>query len=179
MKHSQPNSALLLRLLGQQHSPQEACREAGLDHADFQAWWRDQLKQRVPDQNVRCPSEVSSPVRILRDQRGVPHIHAESDLDLYTGYGYAMAQDRLWQLDYYRRQAHGRLAEILGAKACPEATGGAPTALQRDTIARTIGFARIAKTQWQVMQDSAAGRLKAFAKGINQLMEETRDSPPI
>lgn len=179
MKHSQPNSALLLRLLGQQHSPQEACREAGLDHADFQAWWRDQLKQRVPDQNGRRPSAVSSPVRILRDQRGVPHIHAASDLDLYTGYGYAMAQDRLWQLDYYRRQAHGRLAEILGAKACPEATGGAPTALQRDTIARTIGFARIAKAQWQVMQDSTAGRLKAFAKGINQLMEETQDSPPI
>ena len=70
----QPNSALLLRLLGQQHSPREACGEAGLDHADFQAWWRDQLKQRVPDQNGRCPSAVSSPrPHSPRPTRRSPH----------------------------------------------------------------------------------------------------------
>lgn len=179
MEHSQPDSALLLRLLGQHHSPREAGVEAGLDHADFRSWWRDQLKQRVPDQNGQRPAAVSYPVRILRDQRGIPHIHAKSDLDLYTGYGYAMAQDRLWQLDHYRRQAHGRLAEILGAEARPQATGGAPTALERDTIARTIGFTRIAKAQWKVIQDPVADRLKAFAAGINQVMEESRDNPPI
>ena len=179
MQHSQPDSALLLRLLGRHHAPREAGVEAGLDHAGFQSWWRAQLKQRVPDQNGQRPAAVSAPVRILRDQRGIPHIHADSDSDLYTGYGYAMAQDRLWQLDHYRRQAHGRLAEILGAEARPQATGGAPTALERDTIARTIGFARIAKTQWKVIQDPVAGRLKAFAAGINQVMEESRDNPPI
>ena len=179
MEHSQPDSALLLRLLGQQHSLEEACREAGLDHADFQDWWREQLQQRVPDQNGRRAAAVASSVRILRDRRGVPHIHAASDLDLYTGYGYAMAQDRLWQLDYYRRQAQGRLAEILGAEARPQATGGAPTALDRDTTARTIGFLRIAQAQWQVTEEPVAGRLKAFAAGVNQVMEESRANLPV
>lgn len=179
MENSQPDSNLLLRLLGRRHSPQEASLEAGLDPAAFPSWWRDQLQRRVPDQTGPRTSAVSSPVRILRDPRGVPHIHAETDLDLYTGYGYAMGQDRLWQLDYYRRQAQGRLAEVLGAAARPRATGSTATALQRDTIARTIGFARIAKAQWRVILDPVAARLRAFAEGINQALRDCRADLPI
>ena len=49
---------------------------------------------------------------IQRDALGIPHIHASSDDDLFFAFGYAMAQDRLFQLDYLRRRGSGRLAEV-------------------------------------------------------------------
>jgi penicillin amidase len=51
---------------------------------------------------------------IVRDDYGVPHIYASSQSALFYAYGYAVAQDRLWQLDVYRRTARGTLAELLG-----------------------------------------------------------------
>ena len=54
------------------------------------------------------------PVEILRDRWGIPRVCAGSDETVFFGFGYAMAQDRLWQMDYLRRRAYGRLAEILG-----------------------------------------------------------------
>jgi|GEM_PF-279700 len=49
---------------------------------------------------------------IIRDAYGVPHIFAETKVDLAFGAGYAMAQDRLWQADVFRRLPSGRLAEF-------------------------------------------------------------------
>ena len=49
---------------------------------------------------------------IIRDDYGVPHIFSNSKEGLAFGAGYAIAQDRLWQADVFRRQATGRLAEL-------------------------------------------------------------------
>ena len=57
------------------------------------------------------------PVEIIRDQQGIPHIYAKNDDDLFFAQGYVMAQDRLWQLEMWRRWHEGRLAEIFGPKA--------------------------------------------------------------
>ena len=51
-------------------------------------------------------------VSIVRDEYGVPHIFAGTKRGLAFGAGYAVAQDRLWQADLYRRQSSGRLAEF-------------------------------------------------------------------
>ena len=51
-------------------------------------------------------------ITIIRDNYGVPHIYAKTKEGLAFGFGYAMAQDRLWQADMLRRQAYGSLAEI-------------------------------------------------------------------
>jgi len=56
-------------------------------------------------------------VTITRDRWGVPHIKAQSADDLFFAQGYVMAQDRLWQLEMWRRWREGRLAEIFGAAA--------------------------------------------------------------
>src|SRR5688500_1196686 len=56
-------------------------------------------------------------VRVLRDEWGVPHIYAASVGDLFFAQGYVAAQDRLWQMEMWRRTAEGRLAEVLGAEA--------------------------------------------------------------
>ena|SRR5687767_11292470 len=53
-------------------------------------------------------------VKIYRDDFGIPHIFAETNRGLFEAYGYAVAQDRLWQLELNRRAARGRLAEIFG-----------------------------------------------------------------
>jgi len=55
------------------------------------------------------PSEI---VTIIRDNYGVPHVFAFTRESLAFGIGYAVAQDRLWQADLFRRQATGRLAEF-------------------------------------------------------------------
>ncbi|PYQ66542.1 MAG: penicillin acylase family protein, partial [Acidobacteria bacterium] len=60
---------------------------------------------------VRIPS-LRRPVTVLRDRWGVPHIFAETQDDLFLAQGFVAAQDRLWQLEIWRRTGEGRLAEI-------------------------------------------------------------------
>lgn len=171
--------ANLLVRLGQGDSVADACQACRMDPDDFPSWWQTELAQRVPPQTGTVQAPVGAAVEIHRDARGVPHIFADRDTDLYFAYGYAMALDRLWQLDCYRRQAQGTLAEILGADACPMATGGAPRALDRDIAARTIGFQHIARRQWAQMAPQVKQRLEAFAAGINQVRDESLSNLPI
>src|SRR5215208_1467227 len=63
------------------------------------------------------PGTTESPrtgVQITRDAYGVPNIRATTDRDLWFGAGYAVAQDRLVQLEFFRRGTKGTLAQILG-----------------------------------------------------------------
>ena len=55
---------------------------------------------------------LEAPVTVIRDRWGVPHIAAQSTKDLYFAQGFVMAQDRLWQMEMWRRGAEGRLAEV-------------------------------------------------------------------
>ena len=80
------------------------------------------------------------------------------------GYGYAMAQDRLFQMDYLRRRALGRLAEVLG-----------PEAFDYDLLVRTVGLHRIAAEETARLPAETAGRYEAFAAGVNAFIEECRD----
>ena len=172
------DTALLYRL-GRGASVEEACLSGNLEAQGFQSWWQAQLARRLPHLEGVTPVPVRDAVEIHRDSNGVPHIFADHKEDLYFAYGYAMAQDRLWQLDYYRRQAQGRLAEILGADACPMATGGAIRALDRDIVARTIGFERIAQAKLAILDNEVGQYLSAFVAGINQLQTECRNNLPI
>ncbi len=67
---------------------------------------------------IRVPG-LKADVQVLRDEWGVPHIYAQSTEDLFFAQGYVLAQDRLWQMEMWRREAEGRLAEVLGAAAIP------------------------------------------------------------
>ena len=64
-------------------------------------------------------SILDGDVTVVRDEEGVPHIQASSDADLYRAQGYVQAQDRLFQMDLSRRQASGRLSEVVGEAAVP------------------------------------------------------------
>src|SRR5476649_705025 len=64
---------------------------------------------------TRAGLAVNAPVRILRDARGIPHIRAQNDHDLFFAQGYVTGSDRLFQIDITRRFVLGRLSEVLGS----------------------------------------------------------------
>lgn len=76
-----------------------------------------------------------TPVRITRGAHGVPRIEASSEAALYFGQGNAVATDRLWQMDMFRRQALGRLSEVLGAGTVAIDRSPAPATRSRSTTA--------------------------------------------
>src|SRR5262249_34937368 len=83
-------------------------------------------------------------VTIARDEFGVPHIFAKTNRGLFQGFGYAVAQDRLWQLEFFRRIGYGTLSEILGTTFSltnvAQPFGPPPTALLLDTLIRTTRY---------------------------------------
>lgn len=105
---------------------------------------------------------------VLRDHYGVPHIFAADDHDMLFLQGYVTAQDRLWQMDVYRRAAEGRLAEIFGEPA-----------LDSDKEMRTIGLARAAKADLAVASAHALADLQAYADGVNKFLDQHGDGLPV
>ena len=158
----------MLRRLGAGESIQTVRKDAGMTGEEFDAWWSGQLQARLPDLEGSRTIDGVAKVEIFRDERGTPHIYGGSDDDLFFGYGFAMGQDRLWQLDYLRRKAMGRLSEILGHSG-----------LELDTIARTVGTNRIAREEAERLPAATVRRLEAMSRGINAAMEESRGVWPI
>src|SRR4051794_25213801 len=158
-----PSQEILARL-GSGESIDSVCERVGMTREAFDAWWQGEVARRVPSMEGVRAAAVRGPVRIDRDALGVPHIQAENDPDLFFGFGYAMAADRLFQMDYLRRKGRGRLAEVVG-----------PDALELDRLARTVGLGRIAEAEWDTLDDETRTLLEAFAAGVNALMVETRD----
>ncbi|MEP7003520.1 MAG: penicillin acylase family protein [Chloroflexota bacterium] len=105
---------------------------------------------------------------IVRDHYGVPHIFATTTHDLFFLQGYATAQDRLFQLDLFRRTGRGRLAEVLG-----------DAGLETDKFIRTIGLARAADLDAALLSPAARLALTAYAEGVNKLIDQQGDSLPI
>jgi penicillin amidase len=156
----------LLIKLGAGGSIKDFCSDANFTREQFDEWWSKQLAARVP--STGGVKTASADVEILRDEWGIPHIYAERDADLFFGYGYAMAQDRLWQMDYLRRKAMGRLSEVLGSSG-----------IELDTVARTVGINRLAEAEVRRLSSETHGRLEAFSNGVNAFIAELDDLLPI
>ncbi len=103
---------------------------------------------------------LRAPVTIRRDERGIPHIEASHEADLYFAQGYATASDRLWQMDLLRRTARGELAEIFGR-----------TVLEEDKRHRILGFARLSESLALRASAQTRATLEAYARGVNAYIE--------
>jgi len=99
---------------------------------------------------------IDSETSVIRDKNAVPHIYADNTHDLYFALGYAQAQDRLFQMDFYRRVARGRLSEIFGKDL-----------IDADRYLRTMGFMRTAKVQSKRMNGHTLVMIDAFTEGVN------------
>ncbi|HUY36934.1 MAG TPA: penicillin acylase family protein [Pirellulales bacterium] len=158
----------ILKRLGAGEPIAEVAAAAQIGRDEFDRRWREEIAARVPATDGSRPAPVREAVEIVRDPWGIPHIKAQRDDDLFFGFGYAMAQDRLFQLDYLRRRARGRLSEVLGSEA-----------FELDLLARTVGLGQIAQAEWNATSDELRGLLEAFSAGVNALINDTADRPPI
>jgi penicillin amidase len=95
-------------------------------------------------------------VEIIRDEWGVAHIYANNINDLVFAQGFVHAQDRLFQMELNRKVARGRLSEIIGKKA-----------LDSDRIARTMGYERVAKEDWELFGNDEQQIIIDYCNGIN------------
>jgi penicillin G amidase len=107
-------------------------------------------------------------LRLIRDRFGIPHVDAADERSAWWGLGYACAQDRAFQLDYDRRRACGRLAEVLG-----------PAALDGDVLTRKFDLARSAKEDLEAMSPASRSSFEAYADGVNAAWERLKRPPEI
>jgi penicillin amidase len=115
------------------------------------------IRRSFPLENgaVRLPG-LRAPVEVYRDSYGVPHIYADNAHDLFMAQGYIHAQDRFYQMDFWRHQTAGRLSELYGEDA-----------LDADRFLRTMGWLRIAEQEYSEIDSESRVFLDAYAEGIN------------
>lgn len=110
---------------------------------------------------------LAAPVTVVRDRAGVPHLTAQSDDDLFFAQGFTQAQDRLFQMDLWRRSVQGRLSEVLGSNF-----------IERDAMTRRIQFRGDASAEWASYGPDAHRIATAFTRGINAWIDASRDRWP-
>ncbi|OFS76288.1 penicillin amidase [Pseudomonas sp. HMSC08G10] len=121
-------------------------------------YWYVEGKQPQREGQVSVAG-LEAPVSVRYDARGVPHLQAQNESDLYRALGYVHAQDRLFQMEILRRLARGELAEVLGADLIPT-----------DTLFRSLRIREQATrmAQRQDKQSPAWQALQAYLNGVNQ-----------
>lgn len=105
-------------------------------------------------------------VHIYRDDFGIPHIYAGTTEDLFFAQGYVHAQDRFWQMEFWRHVSAGRLAEIAGEPL-----------VESDKFIRTMGWNRLAKetlAYYESNEPEMMTVLDAYSAGVNAYIEANR-----
>src|SRR3954470_6060990 len=110
---------------------------------------------------------VTAPVRIVRDRSGVPHIYAQNQDDLFFAQGFVQAQDRLFQMDLWRRSVQGRLSEVLG-----------PNFVERDAMTRRMQYRGDIEAEWSSYGPGTKTIATAFVRGVNAWVAIARDHLP-
>jgi len=101
---------------------------------------------------------LSAPVDIIRDEWGVPHIYASTSYDLFFAQGYAQAQDRWWQMEWFRHIGRGELQEL---------TGESSAVMGNDLFIRTASWRAYAERDLAETNAESLAHLQAFADGVN------------
>jgi penicillin G amidase len=152
---------LFMSLLPRSVSPSEAARQSKLS--------AEQLREKTSTSLSTMAGKIliaglQQPVKVLRDRWGVPHIYARNQHDLFFAQGFVAAQDRLFQMELWKRAGQGRLAEILG-----------PSALPRDIAARLLRYRGSMEAEYQSYAPDTREILTAFTAGINAYIRRRLD----
>src|ERR1051326_2801846 len=113
---------------------------------------------------IKLPG-LSAPVEVLRDKWGVAHIFAKNQHDLFFGQGFVAAQDRLFQMELWKRVGQGRLAEVTG-----------PAFLERDVNARLLQYRGDMHAEYASYGSDTLEILQAFTGGINAFIATAKQS---
>ncbi|MCH8886413.1 MAG: penicillin acylase family protein [SAR324 cluster bacterium] len=109
-----------------------------------------------------CPG-LEAPLTVYRDAHGIPHLRASSEHDAWFGQGFVTAQDRLWQMEYDRRRAAGRWAEVVGREA-----------LEGDLQMRRFRIPRYMAAVLPGLAPTTRAMLEAYAAGVNAFIEDSQ-----
>jgi len=123
-----------------------------------------QLLLAQPEQ--RTITGLEEPLEIITDQWGIPHIYAQTEADLFFAQGYNAAQTRLFQLEIWRRQVTGTVAELLG-----------PRELQRDIGTRLFQFRGDMEQEMAHYHPHGKLIITSFVQGVNAYIAEVRANP--
>src|ERR1044071_8384973 len=104
---------------------------------------------------------LDAAVDIYRDHMGIPHIYASTSHDLFFAQGYVHAQDRFWQMDFYRHVGEGRIAEMFGN-----------TSIDRDKFLNTLGWRETSAREYQSLQPETKTILENYADGVNAYLKD-------
>lgn len=140
---------------------------AALAGATAAGVWYRLFRRPLPKTRGRIRAVgLSAPVEIRRDRWGVPHIRASGRRDLWFAEGFCHGQDRLWQLDLYRRMASGRLSEIGGRETLPA-----------DRLMRTLGLRRVAEREAAELDPAVRSEIDSYCAGVNTAVEAAAALP--
>ena len=126
----------------------------------------EQAKAALPETNgTLSVTGLRQTVTVLRDHWGVAHVYAANQHDLFFAQGYVAAQDRLFQMELWKRNGQGRLAEVLG-----------PSFVERDVAARLLRYRGEMEKEYAAYGPDAKDILTAFTDGINAYIAERKAS---
>ena len=110
---------------------------------------------------------LQQPVDVLRDERGVPQIYADTPDDLFFAQGYVHAQDRFYEMDFRRHITSGRLSEMFGTSQ-----------IDTDKFLRVSGWRRVAERELPMLSAETRRNLDGYLAAAGQRWDELRKSAP-
>jgi penicillin amidase len=142
------------------------CSAQGPDTADSLLQKARSVLARV-DGDTAIPG-LKEPVEVLRDRWGIAHIFAKNADDLFFAQGFVAAQDRLFQIDLWRRIAVGETSELLGRAG-----------VEGDRFARLIKYRGDMDAEWRSYSPDARQIVTSFTRGINAYIDSIGERLPI
>ena len=135
-------------------------------HSDLEQLAKDSLAQIDARMSI---AGLRDSVQIVRDRWGVPHIYARNIDDLFFAQGFVQAQDRLWQMEMYRRTYEGTLSEMLG-----------PANIRHDRLVRLLAYrGPFDEREWTHYHPEGRRIFEAFARGVNAFIAQAGDNLPV
>ena len=121
------------------------------------AYWNTAVKKSFPvtDGTIKIDG-LTEPVKVIRDEMGIPHIYASNIQDLFFAEGYVHAQDRFWQMDFWRHIGAGELSSMFGKSQ-----------LETDIFLKTLGWKMLAEEEYKTMDSESIAILESYAAGVN------------
>lgn len=107
---------------------------------------------------------VKNQTDVYRDDNGIAYIHSANSSDAAFAMGYVHAQERLFQMDIFRRAGLGRLSEVMGEKT-----------IKVDKLFRTLGFLESARQNFNNLSSESKSLLKNYCEGINLYIKNSPD----
>ncbi|OGN72995.1 MAG: peptidase S45 [Chloroflexi bacterium GWB2_49_20] len=124
-------------------------------------WVKVSAPRSFPQINVEVSIPgLDAPVNIYRDTMGIPNIYATSSHDLFLAQGYIHAQDRFWQMDFWRHIGSARLAEMF------------PSEVKTDAFLRALGWKQLAEQEYELLEPELRTMLEDYSQGVNAYLSD-------